>query len=164
MCSSTPPGSGPSVGPCDRDGRRVRLPCPPRRQLRERQGHSRSGWADRRRSTAPSDLWPGWSDRGRSTPLPSSAPSTCASPTACPGSEAQERGPWSHPGGGSPFPRGSSLHCCRGRHPVLHHLLLLVVVEALTRLPAQQLGGDHPAQQGHCGIVGIAELVVERIQ
>src|SRR5674476_1146280 len=164
MCSSTPPGSGPSAGPCDRDGRRVRRPCLPRRQLRERQGRSRSGWADRRRSTAPSDLWPGWSGRGHSTPWPSSAPSTCASPTACPGSESLARGPWLHPGDGSPFPRASSLHCCRGCPPVLPDLLLFVVEEALTRLPAQQLSGDHAAQQGHRRIVGIAEFVVERIQ
>src|SRR5690606_15081633 len=39
-----------------------------------------------------------------------------------------------------------------------------VVVKALARLATELTGGDHATQDGHSGVVGVAELVVERVE
>src|SRR5947209_19482171 len=46
----------------------------------------------------------------------------------------------------------------------LFRLLLVVVVEAATRLAAQQLGRNHAPQQRHRRVVGVAELVIQRVE
>src|SRR5688500_8262204 len=39
-----------------------------------------------------------------------------------------------------------------------------VVVEPFAALPAQEAGGDHAAQAGHGGVVGVLELLVEGVE
>src|SRR4051812_35570753 len=46
----------------------------------------------------------------------------------------------------------------------LFRLLLVVVVEAAARLAAQQLGGNHAPQQRDGCVVGVAELVIQRVE
>ena len=52
---------------------------------------ARSGWGGRRRSTGPSDPWPGWSGRARWTPWRWNDPSRCASATAGPSGSGQRK-------------------------------------------------------------------------
>src|ERR1700676_3662485 len=82
---------------------------------------------------------------------------------------AAGRPPWTgEPGGTSPPVSAMSLipplSPSRRRRATPRAPLASVVEEALARLAAQQLGGDHPAQQRHGGVVGVAELLVEGVQ
>ncbi len=131
-----------------------RRPCRPRRRPRASRGRSRSGWAGRTRSTVRSGPWPGSSGRARWRPGPSSAPSRSASPTAVVRAAATRPASRSATSVMPPFcPAGVAIVATssgsRG---------------SPARLPAQLLGGDHPSQQRDGGVVGVAELLVQRIQ